>query len=303
MCLALLTVPPLEPAKKVGSCRGKVALLIGNQKYLSYELTKLHQPHNDVQALAGQLTSFGFHCVTLVDASKKEMEQALEFFEYLLVIGVHALFYFAGHGFEENGENYLVPVDVHEGFSLLECIKAQYILRIMQDRDTAFNFLILDTCRKGKDDASSSQQSCPQPLHNRANTIISYACNPQYDAYESKSIASDNGIFMAQFLKHIGEVKQVEDLLMTVNAGMCVVMEVKVVPSNHVSLNIAVFRARPEAVAEKKWQKPTFISSLAHRVSLHDCIVHNDEQYPSDNQFIESMRLWKLAHSICTITL
>ena len=64
------------------------------------------------------------------------------------------------------------------------------------------------------------------------------------------------------------------------------------------SLNIAVFRARPEAVAEEKWQKPTFISSLAHRVSLHDCIVHNDEQYPSDNQFIESMRLWKLAHSI-----
>lgn len=275
--IEISVVPPLEPAV-VGSCRGKVALLIGNQKYLSAELTKLRQPHNDVQALAGQLTSLGFHCVTLIDASKKEMEQALEFFEYLLVTGVHALFYFAGHGFEENGENYLVPVDVHEGFSLLECIKAQYILRIMQDRDTALNFLILDMCRKGRDDTSSSQQSCPQPLHNRANTIISYACNPQYDAYESKSIASDNGIFMAQFLKHIGEVKRVEDLLMTVNA--------------------AVYKARPEAVPEEKWQKPTFISSLAHPISLHDRIVHIDEQYPSDNQFMESMRLWKLAHTI-----
>ena len=217
-------MPPFEPQTggqqyTVSTCRGKVALLIGNQKYLSAELTTLRQPHNDVQALAGQLTSLGFHCVTLIDASKKEMEHALEFFEYLLVSGVHALFYFAGHGFEENGENYLVPVDVHEGFSLQECIKAQYILRVLQDHDTALNFLILDMCRKAREESSSAQQSCPQPLHNRANTIISYACNPQYDAYESKHIASDNGIFMTHFLRHISEVKRVEDLLMNVNTG------------------------------------------------------------------------------------
>lgn len=221
----MFTVPPLDAVPKdrafsPGACRGKVALLIGNQKYLSAELTKLRQPHNDVQTLAGQLTSLGFHCVTLIDASKTEMEQALEFFEYLLVSGVHALFYFAGHGFEENGENYLVPVDVYEGFSLHECIKAQYILRIMQDHDTALNFLILDMCRKPRDDASDPvQQSCPQPLQNKANTIISYACNPQYDAFESKNIASDNGIFMTHFLRHVGEVKRVEDLLMSVNTG------------------------------------------------------------------------------------
>jgi hypothetical protein len=68
-------------------------------------------------------------------------------------------------------------------------------------------------------------------------------------------------------------------------------------------LNTAVYRARPEAVAEEKWQKPTFVSSLAHPVSLHDIVVPTDDQYPSDDQFIESMKLWKLAHTIpCPIS-
>ena len=168
------------------------------------------------------------------------MEQAFLFLKRLLVRGVYALFYFAGHGFEENGENYLVPVDAHEGFSLQECVKAQSVLKMMQDRDTTLNFLILDMCRKPREDQSEmGEPRMRESLQNNANTIISYAwqvfvlvffclvcecdhscSNPQYEAYESKRYAEDNGIFMTYFLQHVGKLKRIEEILMDVNTGI-----------------------------------------------------------------------------------
>eukprot|EP00118_Oscarella_pearsei_P003390 m.14122 g.14122 ORF g.14122 m.14122 type:complete len:813 (+) comp25544_c0_seq2:120-2558(+) len=280
-------VPPLTPIIehpigrdiKFGKCRGKVALLMGNQRYQAAELTRLRQPHNDVSSLAGELTSLGFHCVTLIDSSKEEMEQAFSFFQHLLVRGVYAVFYFAGHGFEENGENYLVPVDAHEGFSLQECVKAQFVLRIMQDRDTALNFLILDMCRKSREDMPESGESrMPQILQNRANTIISYACNAQYEAFESKRLAADNGIFMTHFLKHVGKLQRIEEVLMDVNK--------------------AISDAKPESVQEERWQKPSYVSSLATPVSLHDEVAPEDGTFASDNDFNSALSHWNLAHTI-----
>ena len=58
------------------------------------------------------------------------------------------LFYFSGHGFETDGQSYLVPVDAGVGYSTKECICDQEVLDLMQYRNTALNTLLLDICRK-----------------------------------------------------------------------------------------------------------------------------------------------------------
>lgn len=59
-----------------------------------------------------------------------------------------AIFYYAGHGYEHLGRNYMVPVDAPQPYTPANCISVQRILQMMQQQQTALNLILLDTCRK-----------------------------------------------------------------------------------------------------------------------------------------------------------
>lgn len=59
-----------------------------------------------------------------------------------------AIFYYAGHGYEHLGRNYMVPVDAPQLYAPENCISVQRILQKMQQQQTALNLILLDTCRK-----------------------------------------------------------------------------------------------------------------------------------------------------------
>lgn len=59
-----------------------------------------------------------------------------------------AIFYYAGHGYEHLGRNYMVPVDAPQPYVPENCISVQRILQRMQQQQTALNIILLDTCRK-----------------------------------------------------------------------------------------------------------------------------------------------------------
>lgn len=59
-----------------------------------------------------------------------------------------AIFYYAGHGYEHSGRNYMVPVDAPQPYAPENCISVQRILQKMQQQQTALNLILLDTCRK-----------------------------------------------------------------------------------------------------------------------------------------------------------
>lgn len=59
-----------------------------------------------------------------------------------------AIFYYAGHGYEHLGRNYMVPVDAPQPYAPENCISVQRILQKMQQQQTALNIILLDTCRK-----------------------------------------------------------------------------------------------------------------------------------------------------------
>src|SRR5882724_5782890 len=84
------------------------ALLIGNQKYRE---SPLQNPVNDVRDLAKSLQLLGFQTETLTDSGKSQILTATRTFAGGLAAGDIAVFFYSGHGFQIDSENYLVPVD------------------------------------------------------------------------------------------------------------------------------------------------------------------------------------------------
>ena len=130
---------------------GRIALVIGNSRY--DELGALRNPANDAKLLAGTLRRLGFDVDLVVDADQKKMKRAVKLLgEKLLRAGPSAigLFYFAGHGVQIAGENYLIPAGASiakEADVSIEAVAANDVLKQMQYAGNAVNLIFLDACR------------------------------------------------------------------------------------------------------------------------------------------------------------
>ncbi|XP_063782639.1 mucosa-associated lymphoid tissue lymphoma translocation protein 1 homolog [Pseudophryne corroboree] len=198
---------PRPPGKYLAS--GKVALLIGNNGYLNHP--NLLAPMVDVYELSVLLRSLGFCVISLVDLTRDEMLMFVKQFLELLDEGVYGLFYYAGHGYERSGRNYMVPIDAPQPYRPKNCISVQMILQKMQDRKTALNVVLLDTCRKWYN--SDCVLSKVTPLMPWGNTVCGYATSENAEAYEVQDGECSSGIFMAYLKKHILKELKVTHML------------------------------------------------------------------------------------------
>lgn len=141
--LCLLTQPVLAAAET------RVALIIANSAY-SGGAPALPNPVSDGRLMAGALKSVGFANVTLItDANRLTMERALRSFAALAEQADVALVYYAGHGIESNGENYLIPVDAalaNDRDLEIEAVKLS-TLTTMVEGARRMRIIILDACR------------------------------------------------------------------------------------------------------------------------------------------------------------
>ncbi len=129
----------------------RLALVVGNSAYGS--VTSLDNPVRDATLIAEALDELDFEVTLLIDASQIEMKRAIAQFGRTLraededAVG---LFYYAGHGVQSFGNNYLLPVDValSDAADLdLVAVEAQSVLRQMASARNATNIVILDACR------------------------------------------------------------------------------------------------------------------------------------------------------------
>jgi len=129
----------------------RVALVIGNSAYQS--AVPLANPANDAKLMSDTLLSLGFFVVgggAKLDLDKAGLDGALGDFSKAMIGADVALFYFAGHGVEIHGKNYLVPVDAHpkdEADVLAGMTALAGILDQMQQSGMRLNLLLLDACR------------------------------------------------------------------------------------------------------------------------------------------------------------
>lgn len=211
---ASAAAPAAAAAQSVGGAR--VALVIGNGGYRNAPLAN---PLNDARAMADSLRRMGFKVASLENASLREMSEAVRQFGDALQGGV-GLFYYAGHGVQVKGRNFLVPVDAdiqREDEVPYKAFDVSQVLAKMEAAKNPLNIVILDACRNNpvaqpQTGAGASRSvrlgsglAAPSELGKGATTgagtLLAYATAPGQVALDGDS---ENSPFSAALARHIG---------------------------------------------------------------------------------------------------
>src|ERR1022692_966887 len=145
--IALLTLISAGPA----FAEKRIALVVGNSTYQN--ITRLDNPRNDAALMADTIQSLGFNLVgghAQLDLDKSSLDNAVQNFGRQVQGADVALFYYAGHGVQVSGSNYLVPVNANptrEADVDFQMVDINLVLRQMQGSGTRLNMVILDACR------------------------------------------------------------------------------------------------------------------------------------------------------------
>ena len=145
----ILTKPVAAPAKQAAAQQGRrIALVIGNSAYKN--VPALAKPQKDAAAIATSLRKVGFETVTLtVDATREKLIDGLRAFADESEKADWAIVYYAGHGIEVNGKNYLIPTDAKLATDPDVQFKAIPLDQVMAalEGTKKLKLVLLDACR------------------------------------------------------------------------------------------------------------------------------------------------------------
>ena len=227
----------------------RIALVIGNSQYKDSPLTN---PVNDARAIAKSLAQSGFKVIKKENVGQKEMQVALREFGDGLKNGGVGLFYYAGHGMQVKGRNFLIPVDAQiqrEDEVAYNSVDAGQVLDKMEAAGNRLNIVVLDACRNNpfarsfrSGGAGLAQMDAP------VGTLVAFATAPG-------SVASDgdgqNGLYTQHLLQSMQRPGvKIEDVFKNVRAAVRRDSQGKQVPWESTSLEgDFIFVPQPPAPA------------------------------------------------------
>lgn len=176
----------------------RVALVIGNSAYPD---APLRNPVNDARSMSERLERLGFHVISVENAGRDAMQKAILEFATRLRGESTGLFYYAGHGIQARGRNYLLPVDAEvdsERALRFQAVDVQAILEEMQFAGNRMNIVILDACRNNPFERRFRGGARGLAAIDAARgTLIAYATAPGAVAADGDG---DNGLYTAELL-------------------------------------------------------------------------------------------------------
>ena len=178
--LILFILVLIYPSSLIAATEQRIALVIGNSAYSS---GPLKNPVNDAAAMATQLQKLGFTVILKKNANLRGMEDALTDFGDRLKRGGVGLFFYAGHGLQVGGANYLVPIGARisrESDIRYETLDAGKILDEMANANNGLNIVILDACRDNPYSRSFRNAARGLAIVSNApvGTFVSYSTSP-----------------------------------------------------------------------------------------------------------------------------
>jgi hypothetical protein len=203
-----------------GAEESRIALVIGNNTYRDAPLTA---PVNDARAMSTSLTDLGFKVTKIENVGRTAMLRAIRtFVEDLKGSEPIGLFYFAGHGMQSRGKNFLIPVDAeveHEDEIESQGIDVQNILDKFGDVRSGMNILILDACRNNPFAKRGIKSvSGLAAIDGPPGTIVAFAAAPGRVAIEREG---GNGIYTKNVLSNIQQPGiPVEEVFKRVRLGV-----------------------------------------------------------------------------------
>ncbi|HMQ00149.1 MAG TPA: tetratricopeptide repeat protein [Cyclobacteriaceae bacterium] len=184
----------------------RLALVIGNSAY--QHGGELKNPTNDARAIAKSLQSAGFEVLLHENITQNQMKKSINDFGVKLKGHDVGLFYYAGHGIQHKGSNYMIPIeaDLQAAEQVeFDCVSADRVLAFMEAASTKVNILIMDACRNNPFERSwnrSGQGSGLAMMNAPTGTLIAYATAPGRVASDGEG---SNGLYTSVLLKYLKE--------------------------------------------------------------------------------------------------
>ena len=228
----------------------KVALLIGNANYGN--ISNLGNPVHDVKKVASVLETLGFAVTVKTNLNFSNFEKIVDEFSVKAQRAKISLFYYAGHGSQHAGENYLLPTDIRSikspGQLRHKAVSLGYVQEGMGDDSSKTNIILLDACRDNPfPHLAAGRQLSPglaKSQTHTSGTLISYSTAPGKIALDG--VRGKLSPYANSLLKHLRDgSKTLEDALKLVS--------------------------QDTKVATQGRQKPWYESSLEKDVCLGKC--------------------------------
>lgn len=260
-------------AAVAATAQTKLALVVGNAAYET--APTLRNPVNDAREIAGSLERIGFEVLLGLDQNTDELRDLIRTFGIRADGAELVLFYYAGHGIQVSGRNYLVPVDAvldHEADLDFAAIDLQLILKQLE-RTGANRVILLDACRDnpfesrlsramGQSRSAASLSRGLAPIETDGGAFIGFATDPGEVAFDGAGIHSP---FTEALLRHI-ETPGLE-------------------------INAMMTRVRADVFAgTDRLQRPWSSSSL-----LDDLFLARPETTPESDGLLDEVRAWRAA--------
>lgn len=217
----------------------KKALVIGNAAYPA-SVGALRNPKNDADDMATMLTSLGFSVTKYTNLTRQQMEEALNQWGKTLRQDDIALFFYAGHGAEVQGQNYLFPINANpqnESQVQYHALPVGLLTGWMEQAQTRTNIILLDACRNNpflRSFRSSGPQGGLGSMTAPSGTFIGFAASPGAVAADG---TGRNGIYTEAILNHISTPNlTIDQIFNAVNAYVRKATEKKQVPFKNSSL-------------------------------------------------------------------
>ena len=192
----------------------KIAFLVANSQYRQSQFFRdLKNPKNDVQAIAKKLKKLGFRVMTGYNLSDIALQKKLKRFYSFLKRAENGvgLFYYAGHGIEVGGVNYLIPSDINveeAEYVPYRATPLNPIIEKMEKTGKRLNIAVLDACRENPFESRGGIHKGGLASFSASGTFIAYSA-------ESGKMASDGkgkfSPFAKAFLKHIEKPQKIEE--------------------------------------------------------------------------------------------
>lgn len=182
--------------------RKKIALVIGNSNYINIPLKN---PVNDANLISKELIKLGFEVTTLINCTQNQMKQAISNYGTILSKDKNnvGLFYYAGHGMQVKGKNYLIPIDAKiekEPDVEVFCVNTDGLIANLEYAGNSLNIIILDACRNNPFGRSFRSQAGNglAVLNAPVGTIVAFSTSPGSTASDGEG---NNGLYTQELVK------------------------------------------------------------------------------------------------------
>ncbi len=289
--LAVLLMPAIFSLPAAAEKR--VALVIGNSNYA--QVPALSNPVNDANDISSALKRAGFEVILGIDVDKREFDTKVRNFADLLENADAAIFFYAGHGLQVSGRNFLLPIDARvqtERDLDFDSVNLDFVLKQMElGRAEKTNIVFLDACRdnpfagnlaRSMGTRSASIGKGLAQVDTGVGTFISYSTQPGNVALDG---TGRNSPFTAALAKHVAEPdRNLTSVMIEVRKDVLAATGGKQVPWDHSALTGEFYFQKSAATSVRSATGDADANALQQRMrSLEDEVNKKSDAEQTSN--------------------